>query len=738
MYPSRDSILRKYLGPINCGPCLLTAQQKFVIFTQTVEHLVNTDPTLKGAIPSEFSNVPMLVQIMQMAPYDRCFSDDHISNIARTKNISRPEATKLIGKDRYFLTMEALFSDYVPPSFNYSTQVGLNFNHLELPSGVCPSGVPVEFSILNSVFEYYLHLQYSTRNKDFMTGEVLYINRKRNEYFPINICYRMYNESGCTGNKIILPGYQLRTSFLLNTDVMVDNANKPIIVFQDKVVTDILSSTIDNLPFIPSTYNLDSAPCTRDLSDLQGRKVILVPLAQINSYISVLSLGKEIQDKCMASVRICNYSILPSDPFPINQSITKEECVIQEIVEHARSVQHMDWNEFLSDEEHLLRPDQYERWLQRIRSGNSTVSKEITSLLSYSDLSSVHSHDNSTTDLHDIFSPGTVSFCYGPSTAGKSIWTLTLALAFACGFDIFNFTSTQKKKVLYIDYETSGDIFKSNLNQIKEAYNIDPTLLDENFKFKLSIAESNLSHIWDSKQCIPWFQGVCDSIKNENIKLVVIDTLMRAAPNSAQSLSQAALFTEYMSDISKQLSTAVLIIHHANKDGDMDGSSVFFKNATNVFQLEKGEQLLKSSGANLKVIYSKVKRAPRLENISTHYHLPFRNNDRASRWLGCNTEKSESCDAISTHSHMTWDMSLYSVEQNEIIEVLAKSHKPLSLKEIIALSKGSYSERTYQNRIKAIKAISPNVQIVRVGVGPSTAYKLEIKADSGQPKPAAS
>lgn len=735
MYPSRDSILRKYLGPINCGPCLLTAQQKFVIFTQTVEHLVDTDPTLKGAIPSEFSNVPMLVQIMQMAPYDRCFSDDHISNIARTKNISRPEAIRQIGEE-YSLTLESLFSDY-EPQVGYNKDVGLNYTHLELQRGVCPPGVPKEFSIDSNIFKYHFHLQYSTRNRDFMTGEVFYVNNKSNEYFLINICYRIDNQYWCTPKKYILPGYQLRTSFLLNTNLMVDDIYKPIIIFQDKVVVNMLDNA-DELPFIPSTYNLDSAPCTRDLSDLQGRKVILVPLAQINSYISVLSLGKEIQDKCMASVRICNYSILPSDPFPINQSITEEEYVIQEIVEHARSVQHMDWNEFLSDEEHLLRPDQYERWLQRISLGNSTVSKEITSLLSYSDLSSVHSHDNSTTDLHDIFSPGTVSFCYGPSTAGKSIWTLTLALAFACGFDIFNFTSTQKKKVLYIDYETSGDIFKSNINQIKEAYNIDPTLLDENFKFKLSIAESNLSHIWDSKQCIPWFQGVCDSIKNENIKLVVIDTLMRAAPNSAQSLSQAALFTEYMSDISKQLSTAVLIVHHANKDGDMDGSSVFFKNATNVFQLEKGEQLLKNSGANLKVIYSKVKRAPRLENISTHYHLPFRNNDRASRWLGCNTEKSESCDAISTHSHMTWDMSLYSVEQNEIIEVLAKSYKPLSLKEIIALSKGSYSERTYQNRIKVINAISPNVQIVRVGVGPSTAYKLEIKADSGQPKPAAS
>lgn len=107
-------------------------------------------------------------------------------------------------------------------------------------------------------------------------------------------------------------------------------------------------------------------------------------------------------------------------------------------------------------------------------------------------------------------------------------------------------------------------------------------------------------------------------------------------------------------------------------------------------------------------------------------------------WEEYNPEESEARNSLSIGAHVTWNMNLYTTEQNKFIGILAKSHNPLSLKEIKALSNGTMTERIYQTRIKEINERSSTLQIIRVGAGPTTTYKLEIRTDGGQPKPAAS
>lgn len=672
MYTDRNTIIPQYLGAINCGQSILTEQQQFEVYFQIITHLINNDQSLKNAIPKVFAHKPCLPYFQQTAPNDRYFTDNHIVNIARAYHIPVSEASRQIGEQRFSVHMDNLFG-YKYPEDGYKSKYAPRSLFLELKFDYRSPMLPEFFKFNDLEFKLYFTLQYSETDGDFLAGEVFYYD-KSGKYFPINISYKRRIEENPDSVKEIILGYNFNHSILLNKNLMVDHTKKPIVLFHDKIIAAILCNTHDSFPFIPSTYNFTYTNCKIDLSDLKYRDVILVPLHQIESYMSILKLAEMLEDKYKATVRICNYSIYPSATFNLDNSIHKEEYAIQEIVEHSISHEHVKWDEFLSDSKHLLLPRQYDRWLEKIYLKHDAKPAKPT-LMSISDLATGLIHSDKQNEIHDILAPHTVSFCYGPSTAGKSIWALTMALSFACGFDIFDFSSTTHKKVLYIDYETPEYTFNSNIEQLISAYQLDRSLIHNNFKLQLRDKDPNIGPIWAHKSETQYIQGLCETIKDEHISLIIIDTLVKASPDAVSSSSLSMLFMEYLSVTSKELDIVFLILHHSNNAGNMVGSSQFFNSATNAFKLDKLPSDLPHTGVKLQLTYTKVDINPRLDNLKKQYYLQFTDQDHgiAFPWREYNALDHEDSSLISTDTNknqIKWDTHIYSTEENEIINML--------------------------------------------------------------------
>lgn len=443
-------------------------------------------------------------------------------------------------------------------------------------------------------------------------------------------------------------------------------------------------------------------------------------------------MGKIIAEKCSATVSIANISIYPYKLTGIPVTISDEEVIIQHIVEQSRFLDDVEWNKFLSDSSYILSLDQYEKWLGNNGLASKSDAQAISLISSLSDLSNNQENCYNDIFLHEILSPKTISFCYGQSRAGKSIWALTVALSYACGFDIFDFSSREKKKVLYIDYETKKGIFSSIVNQIILAYSLDKTLVDTNFKFLLKDEKHEVTNIWDEKQPTSFFQHLIKDITGSGISLIIIDTLVKAAPKSLNSFSNAVAFMDFLQQINEKYNISFLIIHHSNKDGDMDGSSVFFKNATNAFNIIKESITGNFKGVYLKVVYTKVKMAPQLENSESSYTLQMPQSiEKVRPWLeikGISTI-SRTDSITQKKTIIPWDTSIHDEEQNNIINTLYMYGKAMSICDIQLKAHFDKTTATLRNVIKKINNKSKNFKIISMGKGRNSKYLLQMSTD---------
>ncbi|MBD5416531.1 MAG: AAA family ATPase [Desulfovibrio sp.] len=732
MYTSRNDLFKKFFGEKNCGQYILNDREQFFVYRQIITHLLNIDSRISSiptGIIKPFEQEPASIYSLNMYPNKQYATDDPILNLSRKSRKPIDIVTQEIGEKYFSLHKKDLFGyEYPenPNTFGYDRESSF----LELNQNTRLKNLPNLFSLNDEQFIYEFVLQYSACDGDFQSGEAFYFSADGNHYFPINICFVAPDNGMPKFIKEIMPGYKYDTSLLLNSNLITTYDHKKVIVFFDKIVAHKLISLINTLPFVPSTYNFYTSSPKFDISYLKYRDVIIVPLPQIESYLNALELGK-LLDINGSNVFISIRTIYPFDKITISPSIFNKELFIKNVVEQSISLKEIDWPKFLGESEFLFRPRQYENWLIQMNIINNKIESNICNIhiSSITDFTNFVPHDYCNIILDNILSPKTTTFCYGESTSGKSIWCLSLALALVSGMDIFDFSVVTKKKVLYIDYETNPDIFISNIDKLIQAYGLDKALINDNFKFSLKKLDPNVSYIWNGQQSTQFFDSLKNTIKQQGINIIIIDTLTKAAPKCINSPSSAISFMDFIDKASTELNTSFLIIHHSNIDGDMDGSSVFLKNATNVFKVMKDKRPQIYEGVNLKISYPKVKMAPQLDCTESSFFLRLaKTPDEFYRWER-NVKDSNiiniSGDSIVEES-IPWDTNLYNTNENDILCTLYKNNDAMSLKEIISKSKFSQSNTSLRKMIKKINKKSKRLQINLKGSGPSSKYKLDI------------
>lgn len=163
--------------------------------------------------------------------------------------------------------------------------------------------------------------------------------------------------------------------------------------------------------------------------------------------------------------------------------------------------------------------------------------------------------------IENLITAGSVSVFYGAPGSKKTWSLLSMAIHVAIGKDWLGF-KTQPVKVLVIDEESGEARFKRRLNKA-----LNGALTGEDIQLKfVCLAGFRL----DDKYYAEELESL---IENSGARLVIIDALcdiMTGDENSKQYTQPVFIALRKIAD---KTNTALLIIHHANRNGGYRGSS---------------------------------------------------------------------------------------------------------------------------------------------------------------------
>lgn len=178
-----------------------------------------------------------------------------------------------------------------------------------------------------------------------------------------------------------------------------------------------------------------------------------------------------------------------------------------------------------------------------------------------------------------LMETNSLNLLVGPSNVGKTWISYYLSVCVSDGKEFFNH-KTDRGSVLYFDNEMSK--YQSYLRQMKLK------IQDMN---ALGYVESDFPDITNSKEVKQFFYDIEQEVADDNLKLIVIDSLNACCSNlDENSNSDMRTFMDFASKLAKICT--VLIIHHKGKSehSEFRGASVIKDRCDNFFAVDrKGE-----------------------------------------------------------------------------------------------------------------------------------------------------
>lgn len=155
-----------------------------------------------------------------------------------------------------------------------------------------------------------------------------------------------------------------------------------------------------------------------------------------------------------------------------------------------------------------------------------------------------------------IIPAGRLSMLYGPGGTGKSYLALQIAVALAEKEDLFSWKPCDKISVLYISLEDALSTIQWRVNAIKTERKQGPD-------------------IWAPEGLpVDFFDTLRKVMSVNKYKLIIIDPLISMISGMGKSENDNADMQQLISEIRKickDFNTAILLIHHTNKDSRKDG-----------------------------------------------------------------------------------------------------------------------------------------------------------------------
>jgi RecA-family ATPase len=165
---------------------------------------------------------------------------------------------------------------------------------------------------------------------------------------------------------------------------------------------------------------------------------------------------------------------------------------------------------------------------------------------------------------------GKITVLAGEAGTGKTYLSLELIRCVSLG-EPFLSMNTKKGNCLFIDCESDRTTLKMRIKALEQAsgQNMKLNYICEQIKF-------------DNQSVIE----IVEFIKNKNISLLVIDSLMASNIGANENdVKDINLYFEKMRIITKETGATIIIIHHLNKSGGVRGSSAIIGAVDNLYKL---------------------------------------------------------------------------------------------------------------------------------------------------------
>jgi hypothetical protein len=174
--------------------------------------------------------------------------------------------------------------------------------------------------------------------------------------------------------------------------------------------------------------------------------------------------------------------------------------------------------------------------------------------------------------IKDVIYPNTVNSIISPPSGFKSIISMYMAICISQGKPFFGY-DTQKGTVLMIDNENNHMIIKSRYESLINGMGINKDDLDIHYLLREGKMDDEA-----------FTQNVVKYITEHNVKLVVIDTLLRShnlEENSSKDMNH--LYDQFCKLLINDAS--VLFLHHTTKVGKYRGSSDILGQVDSQFEI---------------------------------------------------------------------------------------------------------------------------------------------------------
>ena len=369
-----------------------------------------------------------------------------------------------------------------------------------------------------------------------------------------------------------------------------------------------------------------------ELKVLSYHRVVLLPECAREGFQAVFEVVKLLR-AVNADVKIFPWPLLVDADY----SGIDGEVWEQNLYRHATSLKRVEDVSALLYRlnEDSLTPEQFERFLEDI--GMVTVerasvdvipSEDIPKIKKFSDLSRGYT-ENYKPDLARIFNVGQISLLWGPSNSGKSLMAASFALAIASGKSMFSIPNHgSKRSVLVVDGELTEQELANRYEQLASAYELADDLDRISFIPTRSYAVDDCNLLNGNLD-----KTVCTYVQQNRCDVVILDNLITLAPTSARG-NEDALFAIIRN--LERLGAAVIIVHHATKDGNsFKGSSNLASKSQNILKIEGRCDLeaekeysptlrraFDAKGAICRLKWEKCKTAPGLEGQTRTWQLP--------------------------------------------------------------------------------------------------------------------
>ena len=329
-----------------------------------------------------------------------------------------------------------------------------------------------------------------------------------------------------------------------------------------------------------------------DWKALRWRNVIYVPKANREGYINTINIAGFCEKQNVKSFRVVTDPVLLYPLAEQSRDLAEDSNPLDRHLRDNGIILSQDNNEvFAHLEEQTLGINAFLNWSNKVGLiyDNDDLIIQTSGSGNARELLDKEFDNTSTIPTMACFADfQNISVIYGPSGAGKTQLSVSIATALSTGLSIWGLEAINPMKVLLIDAETTEAQLQSRIKRIYTAYCPDETTFGQNFQYRCLV---NLDLDFSAYLDDIHFQNyLVKQLAEFKPQLLILDNLVNLYKTFNQQ-SWAGLRKKLM-EWERQYNLAFLLFHHSTRNGkEVQGTENVARQSANEFRIISKEAI---------------------------------------------------------------------------------------------------------------------------------------------------